>query len=265
FRAGHDVAACQLLERSLGAAALVALVRLRCARTDRPAVTTAKVDAVRVAVLGFRIDHQRVGGILGGVEAIATADTEPVVVEDPDVVPDGARAAPAAVVLQAAADVVRLLHVGADRIELPDSHQRDRFPRLSLVVRDVEPAVVAEEDVVVVLRIDPDRVMVAVADAADTRPCPAAIGRLEERRAALVDDLRIRRIDTDLAVVHPAVAVVREELPGVPAVLRAPDPRLVRVRLRRFATSGAASTTAAATLTGLLQAAILVDAGARAA
>ncbi len=61
---------------------------------------------------------------------------------------------------------------------------------------------------VVVSGVDPDGVMVAVADAADLLPGLAAIGRLEERRAALVGDLRVGRVDADLAVIHPAIAVV---------------------------------------------------------
>ena len=83
-------------------------------------------------------------GSFCGVEAVAAADAEPVGVEDAVAAARRARAAPAAVVLQAAADVVRLPHVGADCVELADRQRVHVLPRVRLVVADVEPAVVAD-------------------------------------------------------------------------------------------------------------------------
>src|SRR5437870_5202663 len=80
-----------------------------------------------------------------GVEAVAAADAIPVGVEDPVLAAHAARAAPAAIVLQAAAHEVRLLHVGADLVELPDrADVVHELPVLRLVVADVEAAVVTD-------------------------------------------------------------------------------------------------------------------------
>ncbi len=119
------------------------------ARTDaRASAPLAQVEAVHVAVLRFRVHDRPVGRILLRVEAVAAADPEPVGVEDADRVARRARAAPGPVVLQAAAHVVRLPHVGADRVELPGGHRVDEVPGVALVVAHVEAAVVAVHHVV---------------------------------------------------------------------------------------------------------------------
>ena len=138
----------------------------------------------------------------------------------------GARTAPAAVVLQPAADEVRLPHVGADRVELSDRHACSRIPTSPLVVGDVEAAVVANHHVIGV-RADRSR-------SRDGRceECPApfprlaAVNRLEERRATLIRNLGVGGIDPHLAVIHPAVPLVRQEAPRLAAVVRSPDPTL---------------------------------------
>ena len=163
----------------------------RPAWTDAVASAGAQIDAVRVAILRLRVEDRPVRLIVLGVEAVAAANPEPVGVEDAVAAARRARSAPAAVVLQAAADVVRLPHVGADRVELPDRHGVHVLPGVTAVVGDVETAVVAEHQVIAVLRIDPDRVMVAVRNALDRVPRFAAVGGLEERRTALVGDLRV--------------------------------------------------------------------------
>src|SRR6185436_5552437 len=132
-------------------------------------------------------------------------------------------------------------------------------------VRHIETAVVAEQDVVVVLRIDPDRVMVAVRDARNLTPVLSAVDALEERRPTLVGDLRVGRIDSDLAVIHPAVTLVRQELPGPAAVVRSPDAALLRIgRWGRRLSASATSATAPA-LPRLHECAVVIDAGTRAA
>ena len=141
-----------------------------------------------------------------------------------------ARAAPAAVVLQAAADDVRLPHVGADLVELPDRAERvDELPGLGLVVGDVEAAVVADHHVVVIARIDPDGVMIAVREPLHLPPGLAAVDGLEERRAALIRDVGVGRIDADLAVVHRPIHRVRQELPRLAGIVRPPDAGLVGI------------------------------------
>ena len=76
---------------------------------------------------------------------------------------------------------------------------------LALVPADVEPAVVADHDVLRVLRIDPDRVLIDVARLAvaaggvERRERLAAVERLRDRQAGDVDRLVVRRIDAQLA------------------------------------------------------------------
>src|SRR5262249_12660119 len=140
-----------------------------------------------------------------------------------------ARAAPAAVVLQPAADEVRLPHVGAHRVELADRNGVDVLPGVPAVVADVNAAIVSDDEMGAVLRVDPDRVMIAVRNSLDRVPRLAAVGGLEEGRATLIGDFRVGRIDPHLAVVHPAVTLVRQEVPGPSAVVRAPDAALVRI------------------------------------
>ena len=68
-------------------------------------------------------------------------------------------------------------------------------------MRNIKAAVVAEQNVIVILRVDPDGVVIAVRNAAHCSPRLAAVDGLEERRAALIRNLRVRRVDADLAVV----------------------------------------------------------------
>src|SRR4029078_7935909 len=100
-------------------------------------------------------------------------------------------------------------------------------PRLRLVPGDVEPAVVADEQMVVVMRVNPERVMVTVRETLHLLPVLAAIGSLEERAAALVRDVRVGGVHADLAVVHRAIHAVRQEPPCLAGIVRPPDARLV--------------------------------------
>src|SRR5687767_2291012 len=102
--------------------------------------------------------------------------------------------------------------------------------------------------------------MIAVRDAAHLAPCLAAVNGLEERRAALVSDLRVGRVDAHLAVVHPAIALIREKAPRLAGVVRSPDAALPGIGRRRLLSASAARPAAA--LPGLHQRPILVDAGA---
>ena len=116
-------------------------------------------------------------------------------------------------------------------------------------------------------RIDPDRVVIAVRDALHLAPRLAAVDGLEERRAALVRDLGVGRVDADLAVVHRAIVVVAT---GTSTSCR----RRPSARCRSSfgsgggggcAASAAAATAAAAPCPGCDQRAVVVDAGAGAA
>src|SRR5437773_8054784 len=96
-----------------------------------------------------------------------------------------------------------------------------------------------------VSRIDPDGVMIAVRDSLHGVPRLPAVGCLEEWRPALIRNLRIGGIDPNLTVVHPAVALVGEEMPGLPAVIRSPHAALVWIRRRCLAASASEAASAA--------------------
>src|SRR6185503_7458375 len=70
-------------------------------------------------------------------------------------------------------------------------------------------------------------------------------------------------IDAHLAVIHPAIALVRQELPGLAAVVGTPDAALLRVGWRSRLI--AASATAASARARLHERAVVVDARAGAA
>ena len=93
-----------------------------CARSVTP------IDADDVAVLRLGVDDARIVGIDLRLEAVAALNLEPVVVADARAAAHRARAAPRVVVLQAAADVVRRLHVVGDVVELAEVHVVDRPP-----------------------------------------------------------------------------------------------------------------------------------------
>src|SRR5262249_36521497 len=114
--------------------------RRGAARTNRSRFTGAQVIPVRRTVLRFGVSDRPVAPIVGGVEAAATADAIPIRIDDASRAANRARTAPRSVVLQSTAHVVRLPHVSADCIELTERHQADFFPRLALVVADVQAA-----------------------------------------------------------------------------------------------------------------------------
>ena len=155
-----------------------------------------------------------------------------------------ARAAPAAVVLQADVDVVRTAHVGADPVGERGRHRVDEVPRPALVPADVEPAVVADQQVLRVLRVDPDRVLVDVTGRAvaagivERREGLAAVERLRYRQPGDVDRLVVRRIDAQLAEVHRPRVAVADVRPARALVVGAEDAaarRIERGRRRRRA------------------------------
>src|SRR5678815_4578836 len=80
----------------------------------------------------------------------------------------GAGPAPAAVVLQSAAHVVRALHVVGDFVKLRDGDGVDVVPGFGTIPGNVDAAIAAGDDVIGVGRIDPDGVEVGVNGLADT-------------------------------------------------------------------------------------------------
>jgi hypothetical protein len=100
------------------------------------------------------------------IESIAAAGAEPVGVSNSQIASGLARPAPRPVVLQSAIDVIRPAHIDRNRVELSgDDAGVDEFPRVALIVSDVESPVVTDHDVLAVFRIDPDCMVIAVGNA----------------------------------------------------------------------------------------------------
>ncbi len=133
-------------------------------RPDLLDLARRAVVAEQVAALVLGVDVLLLDGVREGVEAVAVADVLPVPVLDAAC--RAGRPHPGPVVLEPAVDVVREAHVGAHLVELGDGQRSDHAPVPAPVVGDVDAAVGAEDELVRVLRIDPERVVIAVDGAA---------------------------------------------------------------------------------------------------
>ena len=180
------------------------------------------VAANHVAILRLGVDDARVFQIGNRHEPIAAKHLEPVVVEDSVVHARRARAAPIVVVLHAATDVVRPLHVEADVIEQADRNRRNEGPRMAHVVRDRHAAIVTDQHVVGIARVDPDSMNVVVRHQRGIRlEVLSAIDRHMKADATHVDAIGVSRIDAHLTEVHRARIDRIHLLPRRAAVIRA--------------------------------------------
>jgi hypothetical protein len=130
-----------------------------------------------------------------------------------------------AVVLQPAADHVRVLHVGADFVELADRQIVAKEPGLPAIPGDRHAAVAADDQVIGIVGIDPQRVIFGMDGAEHVAKRPAAVvGDVEAAvRTEQVDAVAVARIGANLAVVHRPRIERRPRLPGVAAVGAAVD------------------------------------------
>src|SRR5262245_10971287 len=183
------------------------------ARADRDATARLQIEPLHIAVLRLGVDRRVISRVDLRIKTVASADAVPVGVDYSAAAATTAttattaaatttaasarltRAAPTAVILQAAANVVRLSHVHGDRVELRRRNVVDELPSRGLVVADIQTAVVADNQVVSVIRIDPQRVVIAVRDALNHLESFAAVGGFVEGSAAGVDDLVVLGVD----------------------------------------------------------------------
>ena len=167
------------------------------------ALARLEVEAGDVAALGLDVNRVRIGRVLRRVEAVAAADRGPVGVGQLTLAPPR-RPAPGTVVLIAGADAVGVVHVVADDVGLPDRERVQEVPVAALVPRLRHPAVVADDDVVGVVGIDPHRVMIDVNAHGRIADRLAAVIRIVQRRRGEVDAIRILRVGAHLRVVEGA-------------------------------------------------------------
>ncbi len=200
-------------------------------RLDEDGLAALAVVPAEDAVLQGRVDDVGVVGVDAGVEAVAGPGDEPVVVGDAVRVEGARGAAEGVVVLGSAVDVVdgrRVVHVHP--VELRHRQVGEEVPGGPAVEALVQAAVAADEVVVGVVGVDPDRVVVHVLVAlAEVSPGLARVVRDLQEDVHRVEALGVLRVDEDLLVVHRAAGVVVAALlPGLAAVRGAEGPaRLV--------------------------------------
>src|SRR6185503_19303952 len=183
------------------------------ARADRLRRAGAQVEAGDVAVLRRRVDDAGILGIVARLEAVAAADDVPVAGAHAPAVQAGDRPAVGPVVLRPAAHVVeRLGVVGGDAVVLRHRQAGEETERLAEIVRLVDAAVVADEDVIRVGRIEADDVVIDVHAGlvleAGLLPGLAAVLTPVEIGVHRPDRVGAVRVDEDLLVVGRAAAAV---------------------------------------------------------
>ena len=184
------------------------------------ALAGPQVPSHHSARLRFAPDDVGIGGILRRIEAVTARDGEPVGVGHRALLA-GARPAPGSVVLSAGAHVVRHREVVAHVVELRDG-QVGRVVEVPAAVPGLgHTAVVADEPVIGVARVDPDGVIVDVHVAGSRARRLAAVVREQERGGREVHAIGILRVDLDPRVVEGAGILVAHPTPGRAPVLGA--------------------------------------------
>ncbi len=189
----------------------------------------AAVVADEAAVLPLRVDDVGVGGIDHRVETVAEDGDEPVAVANAVHVGGARRAALRRIVLRASVDVVeRRVVVHGDLVKLRDRQVRDVAVALASIPRFVEPAVAADDQVLGILGIDPERVVIHVFPALAQRAerLASVFGDMEQRihRVDAVEDPGVG--DDPLVVLRAGGEVRRSFGPALAAVFRAEEAAL---------------------------------------
>ncbi len=184
--------------------------RVQRGRTDAVRTAGPEVEPAEAAVLRLHEHDVRILRIDPRLEAVAAADAVPVAGADPDPVERPRRAADRAVVLGAAADVVeRPGVVGVDPVVLRQRQVGEVPPRLHAVVGLVDAAVVGEDDVVLVGRVEHDVVVIDVhARHRHRLPGLAAVGAAVDVGLQRPDGLGVVSVDVDLVVVAGIAAAI---------------------------------------------------------
>ena len=181
-----------------------------------------EVHSLDVAALGLAVHDVRVVGVLGGVEAVAPADVEPVDVGDGAA--PAARTAPGAVVLEAAADPVGHPVVEAHVVELSDRDGIQRHPVAAPVPGLPDAAVVSLHHVVGITGVDPMGVGVHVDALVAGAHGPAAVAGEEPRGRREIHPPGVFGIHPDLGVVERPHVLRGRFHPGLAAVVGAVEP-----------------------------------------
>src|SRR5437763_14317067 len=115
-----------------------------------------------MSVLRCRGHHPRLHGINRRVKTVPAMDDRPVFIGDAIPCEHLARPAPASVVLQTAADHVRLLIVDGNLVELANRNGVDEVPRSAVVITPMNPAIAPSNHVIRVRWINPHTMEIPV-------------------------------------------------------------------------------------------------------
>ena len=110
------------------------------------------------------------------------------------------RTIPNAIILQTTIDIIGFSHIGIDIIVLADCWRVTFCPCFAIVIRDINAAIVAIDQMARTIGIDPKRVMIAVNIVSiNAFPRFAPVFRLYDTQAEHVHFVRISRIDPQLS------------------------------------------------------------------
>ena len=172
-------------------------------RANRLGLASHLVATHHVAVLRLGINDARVTQVGNGDETVAAQNLEPVIIENAATHPRGAGSTPVVVVLHAAAHVVRRFHVKAHMVKQAHGHVLDELPRTRHIVRRRQTAIVTDDHMIGILRINPDAVHVVVRHERRVgfKGATAIHGEVQPH-ASHIDALRIHRINAQLTEIH---------------------------------------------------------------
>ena len=133
-------------------------------------------------------------------------------VTDTGVLPHLGRAPPGAVILQAAIDVVRVIVIDRNMVELGERHVAHKTPCFTAVMRYSQAAVVADDNVTGIVRVDPERMVIDVQRVAGLATIDdrvqfeglAAVDRHAQACCNIVESIGIRRIGCEFRVIKGA-------------------------------------------------------------
>ncbi len=192
-------------------------------RRDGDALAGGQIEPYESGVLRLGVHDVGIGGIDPRVEPVAAPREEPVAVVG---AAGGARArgsAHGAIVLRTAEHPVeRLNAVDLQPVELGQWQVLEPVVGLAAVERLVEPPVAADEQVVGVVRIDPEGVVVYVlVTPAQPAPVPPPVVAHRDADVHHVDAVDVHGVGEDLLVVVAAGPAVAHALPADAVVLGA--------------------------------------------
>ncbi len=212
-------------------------------RLDVARFMSLAVNSRDLAALILSVDVIGIGRIGKHPEAVATIHVFPTAIGDAPRILGVAN--PGAVVLQPTVDVIRHIHVYTDVIKLRDRQVLSFPPAITAVIRVPDTTIVAGDQVIGIVWIDPDVVEVAVRAARNVAETLAAIVADDEWTIRLVNFLFVFWIDDQVGEVkrtpdHVLAAILRS--PRLPAIIGTIqtvlgslrfDKRIDNLRLRR--------------------------------